>query len=297
VNRILKLQCHFGTVISLIFLITHSPPWWGERFFLSGPDLCQAWMPTSQLRSLYDALICGTNLPSGHEKQIFVDTGLIHLMVVSGSHLVFLEILLGFLPSGVLKILLGAYCYLTGFQAPVVRAFLRRLIGPTFKARKGMTSLQVEAAAVVIALGLYPEWLGSRSFLMSWMCGLALAAPKIFPRAPHFDLAVKAYVFLLPFCWASPLSVAWNTLLAPFVGFLLFPTCILAILIPPLVPLSDGMWRGFLMLLDLGPQGSQSGMFFSSWSLCWIPAATHLALLIWEVRWRRVFAFSVSRFS
>jgi hypothetical protein len=252
-------------------------------------------MPTSQLRSLYDALICGTNLPPGHEKQIFVDTGLIHLMVVSGSHLVFLEMLLAFLPSGVLKILLGGYCYLTGFQAPVVRAFLRRVIGPSLRAWSGMTSLQIEAAAVLLALALYPEWLGSRSFLMSWMCGLALAAPKIFPRAPHFDLALKAYVFLLPFCWASPVSVAWNTLLAPFVGFILFPVCILAIFIPPLVAVSDWMWWAFLKILDLGPQGEPWGVFLSSWSLCWIPIAAHLALLVWEVKWRRACAFSVSR--
>ncbi|MGZ3722104.1 MAG: ComEC/Rec2 family competence protein [Bdellovibrionales bacterium] len=261
---------------------------------MSGPDLCQGWMPKTDLHSLYNALICGSNLPPSHEKQIFVDTGLIHLMVVSGSHLVFIELLLQFLPSRVRMLILAAYCYLTCFQAPVVRAFLRRLIGPTLTNWTGMTGLQLEAATVIAALALYPQWLSSRSFLMSWMCGLALAAPKIFPRAPHFDLALKAYLFLLPFCWASPVSVAWNTLLAPFVGFILFPACIVGIVLPPLVFLSDGMWRAFLGLLSIGPQGEQLGLFFSAIQLCWIPILTHFILLVAEVRWRRALAFSVS---
>ena len=225
---------------------------------------------------------------------MFVDTGLIHLMVVSGSHLVFIEMLLGFLPARIRMLILAAYCYLTGFQAPVVRAFLRRLIGPALIKWSGMTALQVEAATVVAALALYPQWLSSRSFLMSWMCGLALAAPKIFPRAPHFDLALKAYIFLLPFCWASPVSVAWNTLLAPFVGFILFPFCIVGIVIPPLVFVSDGLWRAFLGLLEIGPQGDPTGLFLSSWQLCWVPFLTHALLLVTEVRWRRALAFSVS---
>jgi predicted membrane metal-binding protein len=251
-------------------------------------------MPKTNLHPLYDALICGTSLSAGREKQIFVDTGLIHLMVVSGSHLVFIELLLFFLPPRIRLTILAAYCYLTGFQAPVVRAFLRRLISPKLKAWSALTGLQIEAAAVMLALALYPQWLWSRSFLMSWMCGLALAAPKIFPRFPNFDLAVKAYIFLLPFCAASPVSVAWNTLLAPFVGLILFPASILGVVIPPFVAVSDLMWTAFLGVLELGPHGVQAGLLFPAGRLCWIPALTHVFLLFMEVRWRRASAFSVS---
>ena len=284
-------------MISLIFFFTSQgqpPLWWGEPIFSSGPGVCERVLPTSDLHILYSALICGINLPAGQAKQLFVDTGLIHLMVVSGSHLVFLEILLGFLPRGGRLGFLGAYCYLTGWQAPVMRAFLRRWIGPWLKLRSGLTSLQIEAAAVVLALLLYPQWLISRSFQMSWMCGLALCAPPLFPRWPHFDLALKAYAFLLPYCWASPSSIAWNTLLAPFVGFILFPACLLAIVIPPLTQLSDLLWRAFLGILRLGPQGEPLGLFFAAPTLCWVPVVTHVLLLVWEVRWRRASAFSYS---
>jgi predicted membrane metal-binding protein len=293
-NQSLILQCQFGTVISLIFFLTRTRVWLDDRIFQSGPDLCQTWMPKTDLHSLYDALICGTALSASREKQIFVDTGLIHLMVVSGSHLVFLELLLGFLPARIRLAILAAYCYLTGFQAPVVRAFLRRLIGPKLSEWWALTGLQTEAAAVMLALAIYPQWFWSRSFLMSWMCGLALAAPKIFPRFPNFDLAVKAYLFLLPFCAASPVSIAWNTLLAPFVGLILFPACILSIALPPFVVVSDWMWSAFIGILQIGPHGMQAGLLFRAQDLCWIPVLVHLLLLVMEVRWRRASAFSYS---
>lgn len=262
-----------------------------------GPAICQSVLPNSLYHSLYDALICGTNLPASHEKQLFVDTGLIHLMVVSGSHLIFIEILLGFLPLSVRHFILGGYCYLTGFQAPVVRAFLRRILSRPLKAWIGLTSLQLEAVSVLLALALYPQWVISRSFLMSWMCGLALCVPPLFKRARHFDLALKSYLFLLPFCWASPLSVAWNTLLTPFVGLILFPASLLAIVVPPLVGVGDFIWMGFLKILELGPKAPQLPIFVSSVHLCWIPFVVHSGFLIWEVRWRRVQAFSYSSLS
>lgn len=287
-------------MISLLFYLTHFSSallWLKDTVLGSGPSICQGTLPNSPYHVLYDALVCGSTLPAGHEKQLFVDTGLIHLMVVSGSHLIFLEMLLGFLPRRIRLAILGGYCYLTGFQAPVVRAFLRRALALPLRARLGTTSLQLEAAAVCAALLLYPEWLVSRSFLMSWMCGLALCLPKILPRTPHFDQALKSYFFLLPFCWASPLSVGWNTLLAPFVGIILFPACVFAVAFPFAVGVGDWMWAFFLRILELGPQAPQFPIFFSSRWLCWIPIVTHSALLVAEVRWRRAHAFLPLSFS
>jgi hypothetical protein len=215
-------------------------------------------------------------------------------MVVSGSHLVFLEILTVFLPVRIRLTILAAYCYFTGFQAPVVRAFLRRTLSRPLTDLSGLTSLQIEAAAVIVALALYPPWLGSRSFLMSWMCGIAMCSPPIFKKFRHLDMALRAYLFLLPFCWASPVSVAWNTLLAPFVGLILFPLSLGAMILPVVTPLSDLMWRGFLGILDLGPHGAQLSFYVSSWGLCWLPPLVHGFLLYMEVRWRRESAFSYS---
>lgn len=277
-------------MISLIFFLTRAN-WLRELFSTSGPVLCQRALPPSEFYSLYDALICGTPLPAGHAKQMFVDTGLIHLMVVSGAHLVFVELLLVAFPKAVRLALLGGYCYLTGFQAPVMRAFLRRALAVPLYAWQALTPLQVEAAAVAMALFLYPQWMMSRSFLMSWMCGLALCTPRMIKRFPHLDTALKNYVLLLPFCWSSPLSVAWNTLLAPFVGVVLFPVCLIAMIVPPAVVVSDFVWAIFLKILAWGPQAPQFPIFVASAHLAWIPPVTHFLFLVGEVRWRRASAF------
>jgi hypothetical protein len=215
-------------------------------------------------------------------------------MVVSGSHLIFLEVLLFFLPRPLQMGVLGAYCYLTGFQPPVTRAFLRRVVAAKASQRLGLTSLQVEALSVVVSLLLIPEWLFSRSFLMSWMCGLALSSPSVLPKSPALDMALKSYLFMLPFCWTAPVTVFWNTLLAPVVGIVLFPACLLAIAIPPLHILADGMWQAFLSILRHGPQSPPSLVFFASTSLWPIPVILHLLLISAEVSWRRESAFSLA---
>lgn len=223
---------------------------------------------------------------------MFVDTGLIHLMVGSGTHLVFVEMLIWIFPRPVRLAILGFYCFLTGFSAPAVRAFVRRLIGPWFKRRSGFTSLQVEAATVVLTIAFVPEWIVSRSFLMSWMCGLAMTTPKLIPKWPHLDRSLKAYLFLFPFCWAAPVTVAWNALLAPVVGLILFPACLAAILVPHFSGLTDLMWRALLGMLTIGPQGSPAPLFMPAYELVWLPLLVHIFFLSWEVRWRRASAFS-----
>ncbi len=265
-----------------------------DEFLRSGPKVCVKFLPPSAWPHLYESLVCGVDLPAGEARQLFVDTGLIHVMVVSGSHLVFLEVFLGFLSPLLRLAVLGGYSFLVGFQAPVMRAFLRRAIGPALVRQKGLTSLQIEAATVVLALSLYPPWILSRSFLMSWMCGLAMCSPRLWVKRPHIDLAVKCYAFLLPFCGGSPLSILWNILLAPFVGILLFPASLLVVIFPPLHGLTDILWTAFIALLKLGPQSTPWLTFFSAQELCWLPAVVHMALLVMEVRWRRAHAFSYS---
>jgi hypothetical protein len=260
-------------------------------FVSTGPALCAQLLPGGPWQPLYNALVCGSDLPAGPARRLFLDTGLIHLMVVSGSHLVFLESLLGFLPGRMRLSALGGYCFLVGFQAPVMRALLRRLLHAPLTGRWGMSPLQVEAMTALLALALHPAWIGSRSFLMSWMCGLALSTPPLLPRRPHWDAAIKCYLFLLPFSAASPLTVGWNALLAPLVGGVLFPACLLALLIPPLQPLSDAMWDLLLRVLAWGPAAEPWYLLLPLGVLCGLTIFVHGGLLMGEVKWRRARAF------
>lgn len=282
-------------MITLIsFFFEHIAPSLHERvaeFLLSGQELCGRTLPESIYLHLNRALICGANLPPGEDKRLFLDTGLMHLMVVSGSHLVFLEQLLRFLPARVLLPVLGVYCFLTGFQPPVMRSFVRRGLAPHASAR-GMTGIQTELLTAVAVLAFFPEWIFSRSFLMSWVCGLALILPPLFPKGAVFDASVKIYLLLLPFSLASPLTVLWNALFAPAVGLILFPVNLVAAILPWASSLGDGVWRIFLTLLSLGPQAAPGLLFIPTVWLASLPLGLHGFFLREEVKWRRDSAFS-----
>jgi len=255
-----------------------------------GPTLCHTLIPESVHAALYSAMVCGTSLPAGWEKQVFLDSGLIHIMVVSGAHLLFLESLLSRAPRRVRLPCLFFYCWFTGFGAPVVRAFAHRVV-QTFLQPKGWSGIQIEAAAVTLTLALWPSWLLSRSLQMSWMCALALSLPRIL-RPAALDQAVKAYALLFVFAGAPLLSIAWNTLLAPLVGVILFPLCLSVLLFPWLSGPVDLVWDLFLWILRWGPKGNPQQWFISSKDLFWLPPLLHGYLLVKEIRWRRKRAFS-----
>jgi predicted membrane metal-binding protein len=210
-------------------------------------------------------------------------------MVVSGAHLVFLESLMARAPVFVRLPVLGFYCWLTGFGPPVVKAFLHRL-GEVFLRPFGWSGLQVEAAAVLLSLAMWPWWLMSRSLQMSWMCSLALSLPAVLSWNA-LDQSLKAYARLFVFVGASLVSVAWNVLVAPFVGVLLFPLSLALLPCPFLEPAVARVWDFFLWLLNWGPKSEPAAWFFSSRDLFWIPLVLHSYLLVREVKWRRARAF------
>ncbi len=256
-----------------------------------GAQLCVAWMPTSEHRELYSALICGTSIFDGANRQLFIDTGLIHLLVVSGAHLHFLEKWIEFLPARWRLALLGGYCWLTGFGAPVVRAWARRLCGIVGRST-GFSALQFEFLTVAGLLAIYPSWLWSRSFLMCWLCALAISLPPVFPRAPNLSLSLTCWLMLLPFCPSTPATILVNTIVTPYIGGVLLPLCGLAAMIPLLVPLTDVMWAVLLEILRHFPSAPPAPWISVSPHLFLIPLVIHLGLLLLEVPWRRKRAFS-----
>lgn len=256
-----------------------------------GAQLCAAWMPTSKYHELYSALICGKSIIDGEHRRLFVDTGLIHLLVVSGAHLHFCEQWIKFLPVRTRLIILGAYCWLTSFGAPVVRAWARRLIGVLGRST-GFSVLQLEFITIVALLLIHPAWVSSRSFLMCWLCALAISLPPIFRGAPNFSLSLTCYLMLLPFCPSTPATILVNAVVTPYIGGVLLPMCGLAALVPALVPLTDGMWSVLLEILEHFPTAPPAPWMNASPRLFLVPLIIHVGLLILEVPWRRKRAFS-----
>ncbi len=255
-----------------------------------GPVLCRGLLPPSRHFELYSGLICGTALPSGLEKQAFLDSGLIHIMVVSGAHLIFIETMLARAPVWLRLPVLGAYCWLTGFGPPVVKAFIHRVL-EVFLKPLHWRSLQIEAVAVGFLLIARPMWLMSRSFQMSWMCSLAINLPRWF-KSSAFDQSLKSYVMLFVFTGASLISIAWNSLLAPFVGMILFPICLTVLPFPFMAGGVDLVWDAFLWLLSAGPKAAPFEWYLWTRDLFWLPPLMHFLLLKHEVRWRRKHVFS-----
>lgn len=255
-----------------------------------GISLCRSWVPSSPYAELYASLVCGLDLPNGKDKSLFIETGLIHILVVSGAHLAFLDRCGGFLPTPLRLAMIGLYGWLTDFGTPIVRALVKRLCAITVR-DWGWTPLQTEALTSTLILLVFPHWLLSRSFLMSWLCALAMNLPLPVPRWRPLNTSLRCYALLFPFCAASPLTILWNCLLGPSVGEILFPCSILGFICPPLTPLIDFLWSAFLWILQNGPKASPIELWWNTADLVWIPTVTHTLLLIGEWRWRRALAF------
>lgn len=256
-----------------------------------GPEFCRTLIPSTEHFELYAALVCGQNLQDGSLRQLFADTGLIHLLVVSGAHLHFMEGWLSWLPPRRRLAVLAVYCWMTGFGAPVVRAWIRRAADLIVKPF-GPSPLQCELVALLGIVLVRPGWLWSKSFLMCWVCALALNLPPLFPRAPNLSLSLSCYVLLFPFCPSAPSTILCNVLVTPVIGAVLLPFCLLAMAVPALMPVSDELWRILLEVLAHFPTAPPAALqTFSPWLFCY-PLCLHLTLLMLEVPWRHARAFS-----
>lgn len=197
---------------------------------------------SSHLESLA-SLICGEKITDAELKENLQRTSLIHIFVVSGSHLLLLDQLLSILriPLFVRFLFLSFYALAVGWQAPAVRALLALLT------RSGLQHWQLHfpadlttLIAGMISLILFPAWWSSLSFLLSWCAALALCWPSLLRIHSGLGQAVLMQISLFLFMTAPlwglgslhPLSLLYNLLLAPVVSFLLLPLALLSLLAP-----------------------------------------------------------------
>jgi len=224
----------------------------------------------SSYRELSQAFICGSSLHDPLSKEIFLETGLIHLMVVSGSHLqtlLWLEqgLLFFWNKKSWLKIFLALslffYCLLTGFQPPVLRAlasWLCRWLNQFFHWHWDAGKIQL--ASGVFLLSLFPDWIHSFSFYLSWLSSLGFLAAPLIVKSSHrrkesafrhwllTSLCIQALV-AFAFWNFSWLGFFMNVLLGPFIGFFLLPLSLLELLLPTFAFFWDQAWFYLLAFL------------------------------------------------
>lgn len=196
------------------------------------------------------SLVCGQNLTDAELKNNLTKTSLIHIFIISGSHLVFLNEFLSFfrIPVFVRLLLMGIYSMATGWQPPAVRALLSVFFRTFLQYLK--YSFPGDLIILISGLGLliiFPDWWTSLSLVMSWCAALALGLTPLFKiknKVATFILTnAMIFLFMLLPLWGvgalHPLSIVYNITLAPVVSFILLPLAFLSVLVNPLLSIFD----------------------------------------------------------
>ena len=198
---------------------------------------CEGWFSPNPLQDLEKALVCGSSLKNDQLIQLLKKHSLFHLVVVSGSHFLWIH---EFLKKVKISqnpgwILLWIYNLLTGFQAPGTRALIQ-----IFLTGKGwfprLRSDHLVFLSGVFYLLIFPADVTSLSLLLSWTAalGLSISSPlfRSFSTTSRFFLRQLSFSILLyPWMWiwgnAHPLTLFSNLLLGPLILGILFPYALL----------------------------------------------------------------------
>ncbi len=275
--------------------------------------ICLKHTPESAYSFIYEGIVCGENLPHQDLANLFKQSGLIHLIVVSGSHLVFLEGTLDFLlrkvkyRKNIINLVLVLYILMTLAQPPSVRAGLQRLLSALNKKLQWhWPDLLCCFMTGFFTLLLFPGWWNSHSFLLSWAATFAMtiSRTKIHPRHLrfHFWMYWLLVIPLLTLTCPQPLSIFCNWLLAPLIGGILFPLSALCYFIPILHSFVDLGWQMLERLLEFlvqeaprltsDPTISLQVSLLGAWGYL---IAIQLASYTWQVIWNRHHRFASTR--
>lgn len=208
------------------------------------------------------SLVCGEKLTDESLKQNLVKTSLIHIFVISGSHLILLDELLSILKIPVLLrfLFLGFYSLVVGWQPPAVRALVALGVRVGFK-KLGwhFPPDLLTLIAGLLTLTLFSQWWTSNSLLMSWCAALALCWVLLLriknKFAALFISQGAIYLFMFVPLWGlgsvHPLSLLYNIFLGPVVAFVLLPLSVLAMIIPATSLLFDFVFNVFSKFLGV----------------------------------------------
>lgn len=214
---------------------------------------CLQLSPETNYENLYQAIVCGAPLKHPLHRSLFQQSGLIHIIVVSGSHLVFLSEILRNLHLRSKKIhilLLGLYSLLCQLQAPVFRSYIFFLIN-TFNEyyRLHIPHFYQHIFTILLCLFFFPDWANSLSFQLSLCASIALSFSK-----SHIVKCLWVFVCIFPllgFAGLSWLSILTNITISPLIGGLLFPLSALCFLFPSLTHYNDLLWSFLISSIEI----------------------------------------------
>ncbi len=253
-------------------------------------------------QDIHSALLCGSSLNNTDFVNQLKTQSLIHLFIVSGGHFLFLEKLFTYLKMpALLKVtLLSIYNLCTGFQEPGTRSIcyllLTRFLNKTsFYLRSDQILLLVGALLPIV----FPTYLNSASFLLSWTAALSLNISSfLFFKIDGFLKVFfsQALITLLLTPWLCafgnlhPLGVLINLIFGPYIIIVLFPLSGIIILFSDLAPLFEHSIKWLNWCL------SQTGTLFITGQQAKIPIVyfwiylifLHISFHIYQIKfWRK----------
>ena len=255
---------------------------------------CVQILPTESVnRATLSSLLCGENITDKSLKENLIKTSLIHIFVISGSHLILLDELLSILkiPVFVRFAFLSLYSLCVGWQPPAVRALIA--LGTRIGFKKLHYHFPADLVVLIsglITLFLFPEWWNSVSLLMSWCASLALCWVSVFNIRNKISAVLVAqlaiFLFMSAPLWGignlHPLSIVFNLILAPLVSYLLLPLAFVVSVIHPLLPVFDFAMNAFQAILkDFAEPVTRGQALAPSISLLWT----------WIFAWQTFFHF------
>lgn len=201
---------------------------------------------TTRWRTVYQSLVCGCPFSPDENVENLQKLGLIHMFVVSGSHLILIFTLLSsvFLRfriwgRSVLWVTVIAYCWICQSQPPVLRSLIQISLSEICDRRKWFWSPPYRILwASCVCLFLFPSLVLSFSFQLSWVASLAQqqSFQRSYLRAKGLRREVltclRSYFYLLiplsSLAGLNPVSILANLFVAPLFEIFLFPLVLIA---------------------------------------------------------------------
>lgn len=218
-------------------------------------DFCLQQFVGPTLRPLAGALVCGIDLTGSPLKTLFIDTGIYHVLVVSGAHLglfifCFNFFLLRASERSVIRIGVSAilffYALVTGLQPPVVRALIQYLM---IQSRRESARPSDVLLSYFYCLVFEPSWIHSLSLQLSTVATLAFIFPgSLFRKNGLIYLAILP--LLIPMGIRSPLVTIGATLIGPVIELVMLPIFLLVMAFKFLQPSLDHGLPFLLTLLE-----------------------------------------------
>lgn len=205
---------------------------------------CLEQLPTSSHQQELAALVCGHSFESLTVSRLYQATGLIHLFVVSGSHLVVLSRILKKLKLSTpwILLLLTVYGFCSELNPPVTRSLIFLALGLTYRSYQPVGNAYLLLLSGLISILLNPAWAKSISLQMSWIAGLILCLSQTvtsyidhLKRQSQFYLLYSLTFLILGFPVVSTILLVIIT--APLLEFVLLPLSLVTACLHLLEPL------------------------------------------------------------